>query len=212
MMQSLVILISGRGSNLQALITANLPVKSIVVISNNPSASGLAVAQSHQIATRVIDHRCYLDRDSFDAELARQIDRYQPDLIALAGFMRILGDKFINRYHGKLINIHPSLLPSFPGLNTHARALEQGVKIHGCTVHFVTNQLDHGPIIIQAAVPVFPDDTSDILANRVLKQEHLVYPTAVRWFLEGCIKLKDDQVKISSALNVDQTLYSPAID
>lgn len=212
MMQSLIILISGRGSNLQALITANLPVKSIVVISNNPSASGLAVAQSHQIATHVIDHRCYLDRDSFDAELARQIDRYQPDLIALAGFMRILGDKFINRYHGKLINIHPSLLPSFPGLNTHARALEQGVKIHGCTVHFVTNQLDHGPIIIQAAVPVFPDDTSDILANRVLKQEHLVYPTAVRWFLESRIKLKDDQVKISSALNVDQTLYSPTID
>lgn len=127
-MQSLVILISGRGSNLQALITANLPVKSIVVISNNPSASGLAIAQSYQIATHVIDHRCYLDRDAFDAALAKQIDRYQPDLIALAGFMRILGDNFINRYRDRLINIHPSLLPSFPGLNTHVRALERGVK------------------------------------------------------------------------------------
>ncbi|MBK7354292.1 MAG: phosphoribosylglycinamide formyltransferase [Nitrosomonas sp.] len=211
-MQSLVILISGRGSNLQALITANLPVKSIVVISNNPSASGLAIAQSYQIATHVIDHRCYLDRDAFDAALAKQIDRYQPDLIALAGFMRILGDNFINRYRDRLINIHPSLLPSFPGLNTHVRALERGVKIHGCTVHFVTNQLDHGPIVIQAAVPVFSDDTPDMLANRVLKQEHLVYPKAVRWFLEGRIKLKDDQVKLAPTLNLNQALHSPAID
>ncbi len=212
MMQSLVILISGRGSNLQALITANLPVKSIVVISNNPSAAGLAIAQSYQIATHVVDHRCYPDRDAFDAELAKQIDRYQPSLIALAGFMRILGEKFIYRYQDRLINIHPSLLPAFPGLNTHARALEHGVKVHGCTVHFVTNQLDHGPIIIQAAVPVFSDDTAQMLANRVLKQEHVVYPKAIRWFLEGRINLKDGQAKLASTMNLDQTLYSPAID
>lgn len=211
-MQSLVILISGRGSNLQALITANLPVKSIVVISNNPSAPGLAIAQSRQIVTHVVDHRCYSDRENFDAALAKQIDKYQPDLVVLAGFMRILGNKFINHYQDRLINIHPSLLPSFPGLNTHARALEQGVKIHGCTVHFVTNQLDHGPIIIQAAVSVFSDDTPDILANRVLKQEHLIYPKAIRCFLEGRIQLKDGQTKIASTLNLDQTLYSPTID
>lgn len=211
MMRSLIILISGRGSNLQALISANLPVKSIVVISNNPSAEGLAIAQSYQITTHVVDHRCYLDRDAFDTELAKQIDKYQPDLIALAGFMRILGDKFIHRYQDRLINIHPSLLPAFPGLNTHARALEHGVKVHGCTVHFVTNQLDHGPIIIQAVVPVFSDDTPQMLASRVLKQEHVVYPKAIRWFLEGRVILKDGQVKLASSLNLDQILYSPAI-
>lgn len=197
---------------MQALITADLPVESIVVISNNPSAKGLTIARSHNIATHIIDHRCYPDRDTFDAELAKQIDRYQPDLVALAGFMRILGAKFINRYQDKLINIHPSLLPLFPGLNTHERALEQGVKIHGCTVHFVTDQLDHGPIIIQAAVPISSEDTSQTLADRVLQQEHVVYPKAVRWFLEGRIKLKNGKVKVESTYHLNQILYSPAID
>lgn len=211
-MKSLVILISGRGSNMQALIEARLPLKIAAVISNKPDVAGLKIAQQHGIATKVVDHRAYPDRAAFDAALVKAIDLYQPDLVALAGFMRILGDGFVNHYQGRLMNIHPSLLPAFPGLDTHARALQKGVKAHGCTVHFVTPQLDHGPIIIQATVPVLPDDTEQTLAARVLQQEHRIYPQAVRWFAEDKLKLAANHVEIletAAATEADTALPSP---
>ena len=204
-MKSLVILISGRGSNMQALIEAKLPLKIAAVISNKPDAAGLKIAKQHGVETRVVDHRAYPDREAFDAALVETIDHFHPDLVVLAGFMRILGDGFVNRYQGRLMNIHPSLLPAFPGLDTHARALREGVKTHGCTVHFVTPQLDHGPIIVQASVPVLPDDNAQTLEARVLQQERLIYPQAVRWFAEGKLKLADNRVEIS-----DATADSPA--
>src|SRR5690606_33171696 len=156
-METLVILISGRGSNMQALLEAGLPINRVVVISNDPDAEGLKIAASLGALVACIDHRNFQSREAFDAALADEIDRHQPDLIALAGFMRILTDGFVLRYQGRLLNIHPSLLPAYPGLQTHRRALQDGVKIHGCTVHFVTAAVDHGPIVIQAAVPVMPD-------------------------------------------------------
>jgi len=188
-MKSTVILISGRGSNLQSILEARLPVEIAAVISNNPNAGGLEVARAHGIATAVVDHRQFQSRDAFDGVLAQEIDRHQPDLLVLAGFMRILTDAFVERYQGRMINIHPSLLPAFPGLKTHAAALREGVKIHGCTVHFVTPTLDHGPIIIQAAIPVLPDDTEATLAGRVLEQEHHIFPQAIRWFAEGRLEI-----------------------
>jgi len=188
-MKQIVILISGRGSNMQAILAARLPVTVAAVISNEPAAAGLAFARGHGIATRVVEHRAYGDRAAFDNALARAIDAFNPDLAVLAGFMRILGDDFVRHYDGRLMNIHPSLLPAFPGLHTHRRALEAGVRIHGCTVHFVTPQLDHGPIIIQAAVPVLPGDSEEALAARVLEQEHRVYPQAIRWFCDGRLEI-----------------------
>ena len=152
----MVILISGRGSNMQAMVEAGLPVAA--VISNRADAAGLKYAAGRGIATAVVAHRDYATREAFDAALARAIDGFRPDLVALAGFMRILTEGFVLRYQGRLLNIHPSLLPAFPGLDTHARALAAGVKLHGCSVHFVTAELDHGPIVIQAAVPVLPHD------------------------------------------------------
>jgi phosphoribosylglycinamide formyltransferase-1 len=178
--KKIVILISGRGSNMQALLSAQLPCSIAAVISNRADAEGLAIAQQHGIPTRIVPHRDYADRAAFDAALAREIDGYQPDLIVLAGFMRILTAEFVQHYYGKLINIHPSLLPSYTGMNTHERALQDGVKIHGCTVHFVTPELDHGPIIMQAAVAVLDSDSAQTLAERVLKEEHLVYAQAIR--------------------------------
>ncbi len=210
-MKSLVILISGRGSNMQALIEASLPGRVAAVISNKPGAEGLGIAKMYGIETQVVDQLAYPDRVAFDAALAEKIDSYQPDLVALAGFMRILGDVFVNRYHGRLINVHPSLLPAFPGLDTHTRALQEGVKIHGCTVHFVTPQVDHGPIIVQAAVPVLPDDTAVTLAARVLQQEHRIYPEAVRWFLEKRLQLSHNRVEVSNAATDDAVLYSPGL-
>ena len=210
-MKSLVILISGRGSNMQALIEAKLPVRIAAVISNRPDAAGLETARMHGFETKVLDQRSYPVREAFDAALADTIDAYEPDLIALAGFMRILGDSFVNRYCGKLMNVHPSLLPAFPGLNTHVRAMKEGVKIHGCTVHFVTSQVDHGPIIIQAAVQTFPGDTEETLAARVLQQEHRIYPEAVRWFMEGRLKVSDNRVEVSNALADGSILYSPEL-
>jgi phosphoribosylglycinamide formyltransferase 1 len=180
-----VVLLSGRGSNFQAIAEANLPVEIAAVISNRPQAAGLDFARSRGIAAIAFDHTAHPDREAFDALLADEIDRHRPDLVVLAGYMRILSPAFIARYEGRLLNIHPSLLPMFPGLNAHERALAEGVKIHGCTVHFVTNQLDHGPIVIQAAVPVWADDTPASLAARVLAQEHRIYPQAIRWFAEG---------------------------
>jgi phosphoribosylglycinamide formyltransferase 1 len=183
-MKSIVILISGRGSNMEALLDARLPMTVRAVISNRPEAAGLAIARSRGVMTRVIDHKQFADRADFDAELKREIDALQPDFIVLAGFMRVLTDGFVSHYPHRIVNIHPSLLPAFPGLHTHERALAAGVKVHGCTVHFVTAALDHGPIIAQVAVPVLPDDTPATLAARVLAEEHRIYPQALCWLIE----------------------------
>lgn len=187
-----VILISGRGSNMRALLEAGLPVEFACVISNRADAQGLETAAAHGVPTQVLNHRDYPDRAAFDAALAAEIDRHAPDLVILAGFMRVLSDAFVQHYERRLINIHPALLPAFPGLDTHARALAGGVKLHGCTVHFVTPEVDSGPILVQAAVPVLADDTAAILAARVLEQEHRIYPQAVRWFAEGRVLWRED--------------------
>ena len=192
----IVVLISGRGSNFQAIAEANLPVEIAAVISNRPNAAGLDYARSRGIPAVALDHMTYPDRESFDAALAAEIERHAPDLIVLAGYMRILSAGFIQRFEGRMLNIHPSLLPMFPGLKTHERALAEGVKIHGCSVHFVTADLDHGPIVIQAAVPVLADDTPDTLAARVLQQEHRIYPQAIRWFAEGRLLINDGHVNL----------------
>jgi len=191
---SVVVLISGRGSNMQALLDAGIPVSA--VISNETDAAGLAVAARRGVATGVVEHRRFATREAFDAALAAEIDRHAPRLVALAGFMRVLTPGFVARYAGRLVNIHPSLLPEFPGLDTHARALAAGVKRHGCTVHFVTAQLDHGPIIAQASVPVLPGDTPDTLAARVLQQEHQLYPRAIRWILDDELVIEGDAVRV----------------
>ena len=191
---SVVVLLSGRGSNMQALLDAGIPVSA--VISNISDAAGLALAARRGVATSVVEHRRFVTREAFDAALAAEIDRHAPRLVALAGFMRVLTTGFVARYAGRLVNIHPSLLPEFPGLDTHARALAAGVKRHGCTVHFVTAELDHGPIIVQASVPVLPGDTPDTLAARVLQQEHLLYPRAIRWFLDGELVIEGDRVRV----------------
>ncbi len=210
-MKSLVILISGRGSNLQALLEAKLPVRIAAVISNNPNAAGLEIAKEHNIETCTVDHRVYPDRAAFELSLAKKIDSYQPSLIVLAGFMRVLGDNFVHKYKDKLINIHPSLLPAFPGLETHKQALKEGVKIHGCTVHFVTSEVDHGPIIIQAAIRVLPDDTTETLAERVLLQEHRIFPEAVRLFVEGQLKLSGSNVEVRTETSDNSVLYSSEV-
>ena len=187
----LVVLISGRGSNLQALVEAALPVTA--VISNRGDAAGLNYAQAKGIATAVVEHRAFAERAAFEAALEREIARFKPRLVALAGFMRVLTPAFVERYRNRMLNIHPSLLPAFAGLDTHARALAAGVKVHGCTVHFVTPELDSGPIVVQAAVPVRAQERPDELAARVLRQEHVIYPRAARWFL-------DDRLVIEGAL------------
>ena len=192
-----VVLLSGRGSNLKALLEADLPVKFTAVISNQPDAPGLDYARQHGIPALGLDHRAYSSREAFDQILAARIDEAGADLVILAGYMRILTKRFVEHYQGRLLNIHPSLLPAFNGMNTHAQALAQGVKIHGCTVHFVTPQLDHGPIIIQAAVPVLTGDTPDTLAARVLTEEHRIYPLAVRWFAQQRLVISDGVVNIS---------------
>jgi len=188
-MKRIVILISGHGSNMAAILQAasaeQWPAQVVAVISNQANAAGLATASAAGIAARVVEHVAYPDRAQFDQALSAVIDAYAPDLVVLAGFLRILTPEFVEHYHGRLLNIHPSLLPSFPGLDTHRRALEAGVKVHGATVHFVTPELDHGPIIEQATVPVLDTDTEDTLASRVLEQEHVIYPRTVREFIEG---------------------------
>lgn len=191
----LVVLISGGGSNLQTLIDAQaqgLPIQLRAVISNRADALGLERARRHGIAAEVLNHRDYPDRDAFDADLAVLIDRYDPGLVVLAGFMRILTPGFVARYQGRMMNIHPSLLPKFRGLHTHERALEAGEREHGASVHFVTAELDGGPVIVQARVPVLADDDVESLAARVLEQEHRIYPAAVRWFAEGRLRLGED--------------------
>jgi phosphoribosylglycinamide formyltransferase-1 len=190
--KTLVILISGRGSNMEAILEAGIPARCAAVISNDPAARGLASAARRGVPTATVDHRAFPDRAAFDAALATEIDRHRPDLVALAGFMRILTEGFVSRYRGRLVNIHPSLLPAFPGLATHRRALEAGVRIHGCTAHFVTPALDGGPIIAQAAVAVLPGDTEQRLAARVLAAEHRIYPQTIRWMCEGRVVLGAD--------------------
>jgi phosphoribosylglycinamide formyltransferase-1 len=183
-MKSAVILISGRGSNMRALVEAGLPVEVRAVIANRADAPGIAWAAERGLQTRVVEHKSFPTREAFDAALARTIEGFAPDLVLLAGFMRILSDDFIRRFPRRILNIHPSLLPSFPGLHTHARAIAAGVKVHGATVHVVTPALDSGPIVIQACVPVLPGDDESSLADRVLALEHRIYPEAVRWFAE----------------------------
>lgn len=212
-MKNIVILISGRGSNMEALIAARdagqLPVNIAAVISNRPDAKGLETAAQAGIATRCLDHKAYAGREAFDAALAESIDTFAPDLVVLAGFMRILTADFVRHYEGRLFNIHPSLLPSFPGLHTHQRALEEGVRIHGCTVHFVTAELDHGPVVIQAAVPVLDGDDEDSLSARVLRQEHQIYRQAVRWFAEGRLSLVGGRVRLNDEMVESAALVVP---
>ncbi len=204
-MKNMVVLISGRGSNMQAMVEAGLPVAAVV--SNRADAAGLRYAGDRGIATAVVAHRDYATREAFDAALALAIDGFRPDLVALAGFMRILTESFVLHYQGRMLNIHPSLLPAFPGLDTHGRALAAGVKLHGCSVHFVTAELDHGPIVIQAAGPVHPQDDEAQLAARVLAQEHRIYPQAARWFLEGKLVIESGVVRVKGDL--PQQLYAP---
>ena len=190
-----VILISGRGSNLQAIIDAvangTLPIEIRAVISNRPKASGLQRAAQAGISTAVVDHSLYPDRAAFDQALQQCIERFQPELVVLAGFMRILTPDFVNHYRGHMLNIHPSLLPEFPGLHTHQRALQSGCRQHGASVHFVTAAVDGGPVILQAVVAVHEDDTETTLAGRVLAQEHRLYPLAIRWYAEQRLQLDD---------------------
>jgi len=206
-MKSVVILISGRGSNMRSIVEAGLAANVRAVISNRPDAGGLAYAREHGIATAVVDHTQHPDRAAFDHALAQEIDRHAPDLVVLAGFMRILTPGFVEHYAGRMINIHPSLLPAFTGLHTHRRAIEAGCRIAGVTVHFVTGELDGGPIIAQTAVPVLAGDDEATLAARVLAQEHLLYPRVVRWFLEerltlqhGRAVLRDEATPAAGAL------------
>ena len=195
-MKSIVILISGRGSNMEAIVDAGLPARIAAVISNRPDAGGLAFAQQRGIPAHAVDHRAFASREAFDDALAASIERFRPDLVVLAGFMRVLGERFVARYENRMLNIHPSLLPAFPGLHTHRRALEAGVKVHGCTVHFVTPALDHGPIVMQAAVPVRAADDEASLAARVLAQEHRIYPASVRWFAEDRLVIEKGAVRV----------------
>ncbi len=198
-MKRIVILISDRGSNMQAIVQScaaqGWPAQVVAVISNRPDAAGLAFAAAHGMATAVVDHKAFATRDAFDAALAAAIASYEPDLVLLAGFMRILGAEVVRHYEGRMLNVHPSLLPAFVGLHTHRRAIEVGCKLAGATVHFVTGALDHGPIVAQAAVPVLPGDDEAALAARVLAREHVIYPLAVRWFVEGRLRLDQGIVR-----------------
>jgi len=204
----IVILISGSGSNLQAIIDAirdeALPVEIRAVISNRPDAFGLERARAAHIPTEVIDHTRFSSRDEYEQVLQQRIDRYNPALIVLAGYMRILGKALVDHYQGRMLNVHPSLLPAFPGLNTHQRALDAAVAEHGASIHFVTNELDGGPVIIQAAVPILPGDDAATLAKHVHLQEHIIYPLAIRWFAEGRLTTTAGKVMFDR-----QPLYQP---
>ncbi len=206
----MVILISGRGSNMQAMVEAGLPVAA--VISNRADAAGLRYAEGRGIATAVVAHRDYATRDAFDEALAQAIDGFRPDLVALAGFMRILTDSFVLRYQGRMLNIHPSLLPAFPGLNTHERAIAAGVRITGCTVHVVRAEMDDGPIVAQAAVPVLNEDTVESLAARVLEAEHKLYPHALALFASGRVHIAGEKVRGPQApINQGKALFWPPL-
>jgi phosphoribosylglycinamide formyltransferase-1 len=198
-MKRIVILISGRGSNMEAIAercaAEGWPAQVVAVFANRPDARGLDFARARGLATRVLDHKTFDSRTAFDEALSVAIDEFAPDLLLLAGFMRVLGAAFVRRYEGRMLNIHPSLLPAFPGLHTHRRALEAGCKATGATVHFVTPELDHGPIVMQSVVPVRAHDDEASLAARVLATEHVIYPLAVRWFVEGQLQLEGGLVR-----------------
>ena len=204
-MKNIVILISGRGSNMEAIVRAleaeRWPARIAAVISNKPDAKGLAFAQAHGIPTAVVPSKEFASREAFDAVLQQTIDGYQADLVVLAGFMRILTAPFVEHYAGRMLNIHPSLLPLFPGLHTHRQALEAGVLEHGATVHFVTAELDHGPAVLQARINVLPGDTETSLAERLLEKEHLIYPQAVRLFVEDRLNIVDGEVRIAETIS-----------
>jgi phosphoribosylglycinamide formyltransferase-1 len=193
-MKNIVILISGRGSNMEAIVEAcaaeRWDARIAAVISNRPDAAGLVFAAGRGIPTAVVDHKTFARREDFDAELAAAIEAFAPDALVLAGFMRILSPAFVQRFEGRIVNVHPSLLPAFTGLHTHRRAIEAGCKVAGVTVHFVTAELDHGPIIAQAAVPVLPDDTEATLSARVLAREHVLYPRALRWLVHDELRVE----------------------
>lgn len=199
-MKNIVILISGRGSNMEAVVRAaqaeQWPARIAAVISNKADAKGLEFAAAHGIPTAVVSNKDYPSREAFDAALQEVIDGFNPDLVVLAGFMRILTPGFVSHYENRMLNIHPSLLPLFPGLHTHEQALASGQATHGATVHFVTAELDHGPLVDQVSVPVLPGDTAEVLAARVLEQEWVMYPRAIRWFVEGRLRVEDGKVNI----------------
>jgi len=205
-MKNIVILISGRGSNMEAIVRAleseRWPARVAAVISNKLDAAGLAFAQAHGIPTAVVPSKDYASREAFDAVLQKTIDGFAPDLVVLAGFMRILTAPFVAHYAGRMLNIHPSLLPLFPGLHTHRQALAAGVAEHGATVHFVTAELDHGPAVLQARMKVLPDDTEASLATRLLAHEHLIYPQAVRLFVEDRLRIEDGDVRIAEPISI----------
>lgn len=196
-MKNIVVLLSGQGSNLQALIDAckrgRIRGQIVAVFSNNPEANGLLLAQDADIPAHALDPQGFPDRAAFDAAMAAEIEQYQPDLVVLAGYMRILSPEFVAQFEGKMLNIHPSLLPKYPGLHTHRKVLEKGDGVHGASVHFVTDELDGGPLILQAKVPVFTDDTEETLSARVQTQEHTIYPLVVNWFVEGRLKMRDNE-------------------
>lgn len=209
-MKRLVVLISGRGSNMAALLDAKLSGRVVGVISNRPDAAGLAIAAKHGVPTTVVDHDAFVDRSAFEQALAAAIDANAPHLVVLAGFMRILTPEFIGRYSDRLLNIHPSLLPAYPGLHTHRRALADGVKVHGCTVHFVTAEVDHGPIVAQAAVPVRQDDDEASLAARVLAAEHRIIVAAVSWFCDDRLVIEGRRVRVKGETGEAGALILPA--
>jgi phosphoribosylglycinamide formyltransferase-1 len=208
-MKRIVVLISGRGSNLRALVEARLPIEIAAVISNRPDAAGLAFAAGHGIATQVVDHKAFAGREAFDAALGDAIEAQRADLVVMAGFMRLLTPGFIRRFAGRMINIHPALLPAFTGLDTHRRALERGCRVHGCTVHYVTEGMDEGPIIAQASVPVLPDDDADTLAARVLAQEHQLYPAVLRAWSDGAFRLEGERVSWRDACTWPDAAHYP---
>ncbi len=209
------ILISGRGSNMQSLITAacakDYPATIVTVISNRPDATGLAWARSEKLETAALDHRTFKSRDAFETQLQKMLDAAGVELIALAGFMRLMTPAFVQRWNNRMINIHPSLLPSFKGLHTHEQALAAGVKITGCTVHFVRPEMDAGPIIAQAAVAVLSADTPVTLSERVLAAEHTLYPAALSLVASGRVRVEGEKIVISEEINHNTPLYSPAL-
>jgi phosphoribosylglycinamide formyltransferase-1 len=210
------VLISGRGSNLQALIEScaapDTRAEIVLVVSNRPEAGGLAHARTAGIATEIIDHRAFASRATFDAALDHRLRTSDVGLVCLAGFMRLLTDGFVDGWRDRMINIHPSLLPAFPGLDTHTRAIEAGVRFSGCTVHFVRRETDTGPILVQAVVPVLPADTPERLAARVLRAEHRAYPLALRLIAEGRVRVADERAIIDGIAVPDQVLLSPVED
>ncbi len=207
------ILISGRGSNMASLIAASkeadFPVDIALVLSNMPDAPGLAAAKAQGIATAAVDHKIYAGREAFEASLQKMLDAHRIDFICLAGFMRLLTPAFVTHWEGRMINIHPSLLPSFKGLHTHERALAEGVKIHGCSVHYVVPEMDAGPIIAQAAVSVLDDDTPETLGRRVLEQEHVIYPLALKLAASGALKI--DKLRVTGANGASCAMVSPKL-